>query len=81
MTIPFEETNVNRASVGESLSNPSPPSHRSPPPVLLLLRKYKTMVSVVVECFIPLTHIVLIAPPEKLRDEEKSAGGCVNSEL
>ena len=62
MTIPFEETNVNRASVGESLSNPSPPSHRSPPPVLLF-RKYKTMVSVVVESFIPLTHIVLIALP------------------
>ena len=65
MTIPLEETYVNRASGGESLSNPSPPSHRSPPPVLLLLRKYKTIVSVVVESFIPLTHIVLIAPPEK----------------
>ena len=54
LTIPLEETNVNRATVGESLLNPSLPSHSSPPPVLFLFSK-KVIKSVVVESFKPLT--------------------------
>ena len=54
LTIPLEETNVNRATVGESLLNPSLPSRSSPPPVLFLFSK-KVTKSVVVESFKPLT--------------------------
>ena len=54
-TTPLEETNVNRATVGESLLNPSLPSRRSPPPLLVLFSKKSVIVSVVVESFKSLT--------------------------
>jgi hypothetical protein len=53
--LPFEETNVRRATVAESRLYPSLPSHKLPPPERLFVSKNKVMESFVVESLIPLT--------------------------
>ena len=59
--LPFEETNVKRATVSESRLYPSLPSHKSPPPERFVFPKNKVMESSVVESLISLTKIVLTA--------------------